>query len=87
MEKAYGHDPSRVVIDEVVGMWIALLFLPKRLILVAIGFVVFRFLDILKPFPASYFDRKNGGMSIMLDDVICGVYTNIAIQLYLYLLK
>ena len=87
MEKAYGHDPSRVVIDEIVGMWISLLFLPKRMLLVAIGFLVFRFLDIFKPFPASYFDKRNGGLSIMLDDAVCGIYANVLIQLYLYILK
>lgn len=85
MEKVYGHDPSRVVIDEIVAMWISLVFLPKRLILVAIGFFIFRMLDIFKPYPASYFDKKNGGIYIMLDDVVCGVYTNVILQLYLHL--
>ncbi len=85
MEKVYGHDPSRVVIDEIVGMWISLVFLPKRFFLVIVAFFVFRMLDIFKPFPASYFDRKNGGLMIMLDDAVCGVYTNIIIHAYLYL--
>ncbi len=87
MESVYGHDPSRVVIDEIVGMWITLLFIPKRFFLVVIGFLVFRFLDIFKPFPASYFDRKTGGISIMMDDVVSGIYANIALQLYLYLMR
>ncbi len=85
MEKVYGHDPSRVVIDEIVAMWISLVFLPKQLILLAIGFFIFRMLDIFKPYPASYFDKKNGGIYIMLDDVVCGVYTNVILQLYLHL--
>jgi len=84
MEKVYGHDPSRVVIDEIVAMWISLVFLPKQLILAAIGFFIFRMLDIFKPYPASYFDKKNGGIYIMLDDVVCGVYTNVILQLYLH---
>lgn len=84
MEMSYGHDPSRVVIDEIVALWISVLFLPKRLILAAMAFILFRMLDIFKPFPASYFDRRNGGLSIMMDDVVCGVYTNIILQLYLY---
>ncbi|MCL5267840.1 MAG: phosphatidylglycerophosphatase A [Bacteroidetes bacterium] len=87
MEKVYGHDPSRVVIDEIVGIWITLAFLPKRFLLVAMGFLLFRILDIFKPFPASYFDKRNGGMSIMLDDVVCGIYANVALQLYLHILK
>lgn len=84
MEKAYGHDPSRVVIDEIVAVWISLLFLPQRLILALMAFVIFRALDIFKPFPANYFDKRDRGISIMMDDVVCGVYTNILLQLYLY---
>jgi len=86
MEKTYGHDPGRVVIDEIVAMWISLVFLPKRLFLMAIGFLIFRMLDIFKPYPANQIDKRNGGLSIMLDDVVCGVYTNIIIQLYLHFL-
>lgn len=84
MEKAYGHDPSRVVIDEIVAVWISLLFLPKRLFLAIAAFFIFRILDIIKPFPANYFDKRNGGISIMMDDVVCGVYTNLLLLLYLY---
>jgi phosphatidylglycerophosphatase A len=84
MEKAYGHDPSRVVIDEIVALWISLLFLPHRLLLALMAFVIFRVLDIFKPFPANYFDRRDRGISIMMDDVVCGVYTNIILQLYLF---
>ncbi len=84
MEVAYGHDPSRVVIDEVVGMWISLLFLPKRLVLGIIAFLLFRILDIIKPWPASWFDKRSRGISIVMDDVVCGVYANVLLQLYLY---
>ncbi len=87
MEKEYGHDPSRVVIDEIVAMWVSLVFIPKRLFLIAIAFMIFRMLDIFKPFPANYFDKKTGGLWIMLDDFVCGVFTNIALQIYLYVLK
>ena len=87
MEKEYGHDPSRVVIDEVVGMWMSLAFVPKRLFLIGITFLVFRMLDIFKPFPANYFDKKEGGIFVMLDDFICGIFANIFLQVYLYFLK
>jgi phosphatidylglycerophosphatase A len=87
MEKYLGHDPSRVVIDEIVGMWISIVFIPRKLFLIAIAFLIFRTLDILKPFPANYFDKKNGGFAIMLDDAVCGIYTNILIQVYLYFVK
>ncbi|MGC8594976.1 MAG: phosphatidylglycerophosphatase A family protein [Candidatus Kryptoniota bacterium] len=81
LERVYGHDPSRVVIDEVVAMWISLLILPKKFCFIMAAFVIFRLLDIVKPFPANYFDRKKGGVNIMLDDVICGVYTNLVLQI------
>ncbi len=84
MENVYGHDPSRVVIDEIVAVWISLLFLPKRLILAIMAFIIFRLLDFFKPFPARYFDKRNRGISIMMDDVVCGGYTNIVLQLYLH---
>ena len=85
MEKVYGHDPSRVVIDEIVALWISLVFLPKRFILALMAFLIFRMLDIFKPFPANYFDKRKGGVYVMLDDVVCGVYTNIILQVYLHL--
>ena len=87
MEKEYGHDPSRVVIDEIVAMWVSLVFIPKRLFLIAIAFLIFRMLDIFKPFPANYFDKKTGGLWIMMDDFVCGIYANILMQVYLYFLK
>jgi len=87
MEKVYGHDPSRVVIDEIVGIWISLVLVPKKLFLIAIGFLIFRMLDIFKPFPSNYFDKKTGGFAIMLDDAIAGIYANILVQAYLYFLK
>jgi phosphatidylglycerophosphatase A len=81
MEKVYGQDPSEVTIDEVLGMWISLLFLPKRILIAVIAFLVFRILDIVKPYPARRFDNTPGGSGVMLDDVISGIYTNLLIQL------
>lgn len=81
MEKVYGQDPSEVTIDEVLGMWVSLLFLPKTFEVVVIAFVVFRILDIVKPYPARRFDNTPGGSGVMLDDVISGIYTNLLLQL------
>ena len=81
MELIYGHDPSSVTIDEVLGMWVSLLFLPKSLLIAAGAFLIFRLLDVMKPWPARMFDRKHGGWNIMLDDVVAGVYTNLVLQL------
>jgi phosphatidylglycerophosphatase A len=81
MEKVYGQDPSEVTIDEVLGMWISLLFLPKTITVALIAFFVFRILDIVKPYPARRFDNTPGGSGVMLDDVISGMYTNLLLQL------
>lgn len=81
MEEHYGHDPAEVTIDEVVGMWISLLLLPKNIPVVFSAFILFRVFDIIKPFPARKFDSVTGGLGIMMDDVVAGFYTNLIIQL------
>ncbi len=81
MEKAYGHDPSIVTIDEVVGIWVSLLLLPKSYLIIAAGFFLFRAFDVFKPWPARVFDKMEGGWNIMLDDVVAGIYTNIILQI------
>lgn len=81
MEQHYGHDPAEVTIDEIVGMWISLFLLPKNILLTLAAFFLFRFFDIIKPFPAREFDNMHGGFGIMMDDVIAGMYANIILQL------
>lgn len=68
------HDPGFVVIDEVVGQWIALLFSPADWRHGLIAFVLFRLLDITKPFPVRRFERLPGGWGIVFDDVAAGLY-------------
>ncbi len=82
-EKIYGFDPPQVVIDEIVGMWITMLFVPKTFFLAAIAFVLFRIFDIVKPFPARQSQNLNGGLGIMVDDIIAGVYSLIILHLIL----
>lgn len=84
MEMVYGQDPAIVTIDEVVGMLVSLWFIPPTLINISVAFIIFRILDILKPYPAHLFDRKSGGWNIMLDDVVAGIYTNIILQIALH---
>ena len=68
------HDPQIVVIDEVIGQWIALLPALLNPLYIVLAFVFFRAFDVLKPWPVSYFDRKiPGAMGVMLDDVAAGV--------------
>jgi len=81
MEKSYGDDPSIVVVDEIVGMWISLLFLPKSIAIAAIAFFAFRFYDIVKPPPARQMEKYPGGWGIMLDDVFAGIYANVTLQI------
>jgi phosphatidylglycerophosphatase A len=83
VEKDKGKDPGIVVIDEFVGQWIALLFLPRILWIFIAGFIVFRILDIIKPFPAADLEELDGGIGIMLDDIIVAIYTNVALHLTL----
>ena len=73
-------DPGIVVVDEVVGMWISLLFLPLTPIVAAVGFLLFRLLDVVKPWPARDFERLPGGWGIMTDDVMAGVYANLLLR-------
>ncbi len=75
-------DPGIVVIDEIVGQLIALTALPAHPVTVLTGFFIFRFFDILKPFPINWLDRHiHGGLGIMLDDVIAGLYTLIILHI------
>ena len=79
-------DPGPVVVDEIVGQMIALAGAPANPIIVILGFIFFRFFDILKPLPVGWLDSHiHGGMGIMLDDVAAGVYAMLLLQLGLWL--
>ncbi|MGF1626721.1 MAG: phosphatidylglycerophosphatase A [Alphaproteobacteria bacterium] len=80
-EATMGHpDPGRVVIDEVAGMWITLLPACATWHHLLVAFVAFRVIDILKPWPASWADRRlKGGFGIMVDDVMAGVYAALCV--------
>ncbi len=82
-EKVYGFDPPEVVIDEIVGMWLTMFFVPKTYVLAAIGFILFRIFDIVKPFPAKQSQELKGGIGIMLDDLIAGLYALVVLHLIL----
>lgn len=83
IEKAIGPDPSFVTLDEFAGQWLALaspivLFDPYWALL---SFFVFRIFDISKIWPASYFDRRPGGLGVMADDMVAGIYANVVCHL------
>lgn len=75
------HDDGRIVIDEVAGMLTSLAFLPARLDVALAGFVLFRLFDVWKPPPARRAERLPGGMGVVVDDLVAGVYANLAGQL------
>ena len=75
MEAEYGHDPHQATFDEFVGQWASLILLPKTLPWMIASFLIFRALDVWKPFPAHKSQDLPGGWGIMVDDLIVGVYT------------
>jgi phosphatidylglycerophosphatase A len=83
-EKLYGKDPAECTIDEMVGMWISLILLPKTIAISLITFFLWRALDIYKPFPARSLEKLEGGLGIMIDDVVSGFYTLIIMHLVVY---
>jgi phosphatidylglycerophosphatase A len=79
-----GHDHSNIVIDEVAGLVVAGAFLPGTWAATAVAFVLFRFFDVVKPFPANVIDRRlAGGVSVVGDDLVAGAYAGIAARLLL----
>ncbi|MBN2356222.1 phosphatidylglycerophosphatase A [candidate division KSB1 bacterium] len=86
VEKIWGADPGRVNLDEVVGMMVSVLFLPKTLTMYAGAFLFFRIFDIAKPFPVNRAERLRAGWGIMMDDLIAGIYANLITQLFFRLI-
>lgn len=85
-ESHFGRrDPGQVVLDEVMGMLITLLFAPVTWVGVVIGFFLFRGFDIVKPFPARWCEGLRGGVGIMADDAVAGIYANVALRLVIWL--
>lgn len=75
-----GVDPAPVVMDEVVGMLITLALLPVNATGAVVGFLVFRVLDVIKPWPSGGFERLPGGLGVMADDGMAAVYGNLVMR-------
>jgi len=69
------RDPGAIVIDEVAGLTLALLAAPRTLPVVVVAFLLFRVFDVVKPFPARAAERLPGGMGVVVDDLVAGLYT------------
>ena len=81
------HDHPAIVFDEWVGYLITMIAAPRSLWFLALGFVLFRLFDVLKPWPISMADKRvSGGLGIMVDDVIAGVFAAITLQIILFLM-
>jgi phosphatidylglycerophosphatase A len=76
-ERLLGDDPQIIVIDEAVGMWVTLLFVPLTPAWLIAGLVLFRLFDILKPFPIRKLEKYPNGWGVMLDDVGAGIYAGL----------
>lgn len=78
------HDYGGIVWDEFSGLWITFIFAPKHWLIALIGFALFRFFDIIKPWPIKWADQKvAGGLGIMLDDILAGLMSLVVLQLIL----
>lgn len=81
-EAHYGReDPGQVVIDEVAGQLVTLAFTGAGAVAALVGFLLFRVFDIIKPYPANRFERLHGGLGIMADDLMAGVYGCVVLHL------
>lgn len=84
LELSWGEDPSKVVIDETVGVWITLLAVPatREWYYAFLAFVLFRIMDIVKPLGCRWLDNNiHGGLGVMLDDILAGIYGGIVLML------
>ncbi|HZE82730.1 MAG TPA: phosphatidylglycerophosphatase A [Puia sp.] len=80
MEERWGKDSYRIVIDEVAGMCITLLFVPLKWQYAIAGLILFRFFDIAKPLYIRRMENLKGGWGVMMDDALAGLYSNLILQ-------
>jgi len=84
VESDWGTDSNKVVIDEVAGMCVSLLFIPVTTANILIGLLLFRFFDIVKPFFIKKMEKLPGGWGVMMDDLLAGIYANILLQIIVW---
>lgn len=84
VEREWGIDSNKVVIDEVAGMCVSLLFIPVTMLNILVGLFLFRFFDIVKPLFIKKMEKLPGGWGVMMDDLLAGIYANIFLQLIIW---
>ena len=84
-DKLNVHDHPGIVIDEIAGYLITMIAAPVNVLWIITGFILFRIFDILKPWPISWLDKKiHGGLGIMIDDIVAGIFALVCLQLIIY---
>jgi len=86
-EKLFGHDAKKIVIDEWVGMFVTIIFVPYSLTNYVIAFIAFRGFDVVKIPPAAQFERLPRGWGVTMDDIFAGIYANVFTQGVIYLMR
>jgi phosphatidylglycerophosphatase A len=81
LQHQWGKDPSRIVVDEMVGMWISILWLGTGWIPMLSAFILFRFFDIIKPLGIRKMEQLPGGIGVMADDILAGIFANLLLQI------
>lgn len=84
LEEHWGKDSNKIVIDEVLGMMVAVMFLPISIEVVVIGFILFRFFDITKILGIKKTEELPKGWGVMVDDLWAGIYSNLILQALFY---
>lgn len=85
LESHWGKDPSRFVWDELIGVWISLLFHQKDFFVWTAAFILFRLFDIFKPLGIRKMESLKAGTGVMADDILAGIYANISLHLLIYI--
>ncbi len=84
-ERIFGKkDSGKIVIDEIIGYLVTMFMLPGGVIYIVAGFLLFRFFDITKIFPANAAERMGGGPGVVMDDVVAGIYANLSLRLIIF---
>ena len=87
-EELLGNDdPSEVVIDEVAGFLLTMFLLPLSWLTLGLGFILFRGFDIFKPYPIKQAEKLRGGLGIVMDDLVAGIYAHLCVRLILFFIK
>ena len=75
-------DPKQIVIDEYMGQYTTLIFLPNELKFYVVGFILFRIFDIFKPFPINIIDRRDDTLGVIFDDILSGCFAGALIYIF-----